>query len=135
MGQHVGSGPKSLILLHLWQEHRAALQYDWMRAWGCPLDLTLMPLHAAWPMLREILRDRTSHSFAALAGWSFIPDPADKWIHAANQSQSRLRRKPPWEAADPWAPERTGRSAGAGARPHDERLRGRLKERLGITEQ
>ena len=135
MGVRVRHGPKILTLLHLWWTRRPSLQHDWRAAWGRFWDPATVPAYAAWPMLREILMDRSSHSFAALAGWAFIPDPADKWIHAVNQSQSRLRRKAPWEVADPWAPERPVRSGGAAARPHDERLRGRLRERLGITEQ
>ena len=80
MGQGGPYRPKSLILISLWIDHRAALQYDWHQAWGGPLDLKTLSLHEAWPMCREILKDRSSHSFAALAGWSFIPDPADKYI-------------------------------------------------------
>ncbi|OXN01659.1 hypothetical protein [Bifidobacterium vansinderenii] len=128
MGAGLEGRPKSLIVLHLWLEHRAALQYDWIRAWGCPLDLKAMPLYAAWPMLWQILMDHSSHSYAALAGYAWIPDPADKYIHAYNQGMSKIRIRPPWQTTvtqtDPAKPKR----------PHDERLRRRLKDRLGITE-
>lgn len=82
-------------------------------------------------MCREILKDRSSHSFAALAGWNFIPDPADKYIHAANQGAAKHRKlTPAWERPDKLlGPEH------AAARPapkRDERLRGRLKARLGL---
>ncbi|WP_163233117.1 hypothetical protein, partial [Bifidobacterium aerophilum] len=62
---------------------------------------------------------------AALAGWAYIPDPADKYIHAVNQGASRLHRKPDWERKTP----QRGTPA---PRAHDERLRGRLRMRLGI---
>lgn len=131
MGQGGPYRPKSLILISLWIDHRAALQYDWHRAWGGPLDLKTLSLHEAWPMCREILKDRSSHSWAALAGWSFIPDPADKYIHAANQGTAKHRMlTPAWEKPDKLlGPEH------AAARPapkRDERLRGRLKARLGL---
>lgn len=127
-----GHRPKSLILILLWQEHRAALQYDWIHAWNKPLDLKTFPLYAAWPMCREILRHHDTNTYAALAGWSHIPDPADKYMHALNQSASKHHKaKAPWERADPLAgpnatPDRTPK--------RDERLRSKLKTRLGIHE-
>ncbi|TPF78349.1 hypothetical protein BW12_07085 [Bifidobacterium sp. UTCIF-3] len=81
-------------------------------------------------MFREILMDRSSRSFAALAGWSFIPDPADKYIHAASQT-TRMRRRPAWEKPDPLTmPSAPGAHTAA---VHDEALRDRLNARLGIT--
>ncbi|WP_204314903.1 hypothetical protein, partial [Bifidobacterium aerophilum] len=70
MGRRVQDRPKILTLLHLWYTARPALQYDWIACWGGPWDPRTMPARAAWPMLREILMDRSSHSFAALAGWA-----------------------------------------------------------------
>ncbi|KAA8828319.1 hypothetical protein [Bifidobacterium tissieri] len=128
MGRGQPHRPKSLTLIHLWLEHRAALQYDWMRAWGQPLDLRAMPLYAAWPMLEQILMDHTSHSWAALAGWEWIPDPADKYIHAYNQGAGKVRTRPPWQATD------IRPTIGRTGKPRNERLRRKLKNRLGITE-
>lgn len=130
MGQRVLHRPKILTLLHLWWTRRPALQYDWCRVWGGPWNPKLMPAYAAWPMLREILKDRSSHSFAALAGWSYIPDPADKYIHAANQGASRLRRRPTWEKPDPLTTATT--PAARRVHAHDESLRDKLRIRLGI---
>ena len=55
MGAGRQDRPKSLILITLWQDHRAALQYDWMQVWHQPLDPKTTPLNIAWPMCREIL--------------------------------------------------------------------------------
>lgn len=133
MGELGRHQPKSLILIALWQDHRAALQYDWIRAWRQPLDLTRTSVHEAWPMLREILKDHSSHSYAALAGWSYVPDQTELLIHALNQGQAKHRRiTPEWEKPDTiLGPDST--------RPHtkpkrDERLRSRLKQRLGIPQ-
>ena len=63
-----------LILIDLCLNHPAAIQYDWIAAWGHPLDLTRQPLYEAWPMCREILKNHdTSHAYAALAGNSYLP--------------------------------------------------------------
>ncbi|NEG90608.1 hypothetical protein [Bifidobacterium aerophilum] len=126
MGRSVPHRPKILTLLHLWYANRPALQYDWIACWGGPWDPRITPARAAWPMLREILMDRSSHSFAALAGWAYIPDPADKYIHAVNQGASKLRRRPDWQRRD------IGRDS-PHPRAKDERLRSRLKARLGIV--
>lgn len=128
MGGRVRHRPKILTLLHLWYTRRAALQYDWHAAWGRFWNPKTLPAYAAWPMLQEILMDHSSHSFAALAGWSHIPDTADRIIHALDAGPSRLRRKPTWERPGPFD---TTPSAHA-TRRRDDRLRDRLRERLGI---
>lgn len=125
-----GHRPKSLTLIILWDDHRAALQYDWLHAWHTPLDLTQTPLFEAWPMLKEILKNRSSHCWAALAGWSYIPDPADKLIHAINQSNVKNRRlTPQWEKPDPLT---TPKPRAKPTPKRNPKLRGRLMERLGI---
>ena len=85
MGAGRQDRPKSLILITLWQDHRAALQYDWMQVWHQPLDPKTTPLNIAWPMCREILKNRRSHSFAALAGWAYVPDDTDKLVQSINR--------------------------------------------------
>lgn len=125
MGRVGGHRPKSLTLIWLWNEHRAALQYDWMRAWHGILDLTRMPLYAAWPMLREILKDHTTHSFALLADWSWIPTDADMILYALSQTGKKQTTPPPWADTTADKPH---------AKPRDQRLHTRLLERLGITD-
>lgn len=130
MGQsHRGHGPKSLILIDLCLNHPAAIQYDWIAAWGHPLDLTRQPLYEAWPMCREILKNHdTSHAYAALAGNSYLPGQTEQLIHAFNQSRQR-RTTPAWRKSDPL----TSREHTAAAQPHNEALRAKLRERLGIS--
>lgn len=129
MGQsHQGHGPKSLILIDLCLNHPAAIQYDWIAAWGRPLDLTHQPLYEAWPMCREILKNHdTSHAYAALAGMSYLPGQAEQLIHALNQTRQR-RTTPAWMKPDPL----TSSADSAAAQPHDELLRAKLRARLGI---
>ncbi|RSX53030.1 hypothetical protein [Bifidobacterium samirii] len=123
----VGRRPKILILLHLWAEHRPALQYDWHRAWGGPLDPGRTPAYTAWPMLKEILKDHSSHAWAALARYSYVPDTAELLVHAANQGQSGSRTTPAWLRPGPF-----DRPGSGPARPHDKALQDKLRRRLGI---
>lgn len=128
-GSHAGPRPKSLTLLDLWLNHHWALQHDWMRAWHERLDLKRTPLYVAWPMLREILKDRsTSHSFAALAGMGWMPSDSDRTLWALAQSGSKTHTTPPWMRPDPLTERATPRPH------HDARLRGMLAERLGLDE-
>lgn len=129
MGAGRQDRPKSLILITLWQDHRAALQYDWMQVWHQPLDLKTTPLNIAWPMCREILKNRRSHSFAALAGWAYVPDDTDKLVQSINhvpvetQPHARLGE--------------TGHAplgADTAKHRHDHRRRALLNRRLGLPE-
>lgn len=123
---------KSLTLLHLWFSHRPALQYDWHARWGGPWDPSATPVYAAWPMLQQILMDHASHSWAALAGWSYVPDTADKTITAFNNGAGKLRRRPPWEKPDPLTSD--GREHARAAKPADMPLRRKLRARLGLDD-
>lgn len=117
--------PKSLTLIWLWQEHRAALQYDWIHAWHTLYDPETQPLYMAWPMLSEILKDHTSHSHAALADWQWIPGEAEQMVDAINQGQGKTS-PPPWQAIRP-TPDHM-------SRPRNEQLHRQLLDRLGIHE-
>lgn len=57
----------------------------------------------AWGLTREILRDRTSNSFAALAGWSYIPTGAEIALWDQMELEGRLKRK----GYRPWADSRS----------------------------
>lgn len=129
MGAGRQDRPKSLILITLWQDHRAALQYDWMQVWHQPLDPKTTPLNIAWPMCREILKDRRSHSFAALAGWAYVPDDTDKLVQSINQGQSKLNLTPDWAKPDTLLSEPTPPK-----HQHDHRRRALLNRRLGLPE-
>ena len=128
--RHQGPRPKSLTLLDLWLNHHWALQHDWERAWHERLDLKRTPLYVAWPMLREILKERaTSHSYAALASMGWMPADADRTLWALSQSGSKTRTTPPWMRPDPLTAKPVARTH------HDRRLRGMLADRLGLDEQ
>ncbi|AKV55077.1 hypothetical protein BACT_0488 [Bifidobacterium actinocoloniiforme DSM 22766] len=55
---------------------------------------------------REILRDHTSSSYAALSGWSYIPTGAEIALWDQMELEGRLKRKGyrPWtdQRADPF---------------------------------
>ena len=57
-----------------------------------------MSLQRAWELTRELLRDHTSHSFAALAGWAYAPTGAEIALWDRYELEGRLRR-PGWR---PW---------------------------------
>ena len=100
-----------------------------MHAWHERLDLKRTPLYVAWPMLREILKERaTSHSYAALASMGWMPADADRTLWALSQSGSTTRTTPPWMRPDPLTAKPTTRPH------HDTRLRGMLADRLGLDE-
>ena len=127
MGRLQGHRPKSLTLLWLWQNHRATLQYDWLNAWHSLYDPQQLPLYAAWPMLQEILKDHTSHTFALLSQWEWIPLNSDVILHALAQANTKKQLKTPWATTGGNQPEPK-------PKPRDEQAHRQLLERLGITE-
>ena len=103
MGRRIRTGPKSVYLAHLWNNHRAALAYDWIRAYGQvyrPVRFQEWIEGArprtdwglAWALTREILKDHTSHSWMALQNAVYVPDGAEQaaWLTAPE------RKKRPW---------------------------------------
>lgn len=54
-------------------------------------------------MTRVILADRSSHSFAALAGWTYAPTGAERALWDLNAGRAKYR---PWtdKARDPLRP-------------------------------
>lgn len=55
----------------------------------------------AWRFTREILRNHTSSSYAALAGWSYIPTGAEIALWDQMELEGRLKHKGyrPWTDA------------------------------------
>lgn len=62
-----------------------------------------MSLAQSWRLTREILRDHTSNSFAALAGWSYTPTGAEIALWDQMELEGRLKRK----GYRPWTDHRT----------------------------
>ncbi|WP_137655336.1 hypothetical protein [Bifidobacterium moukalabense] len=103
MGRGIRTGPKSILLNALWQHHRTALAYDWIKAYGQvykPVTLAAwlqgqrpaIDWGLAWQLTKEILKDHTSHSYMALTGAVYAPDGAEQaiWL-LAGQHEKR-----PW---------------------------------------
>ncbi len=104
-----GLDPKSFTSLILHQQHHSALTADWLtryrRVWKpCHLNAWLdapagrkpsgnLDYESAWALTREILRDHTSNSFAALAGWSYTPTGAEIALWDQMELEGRLKRK------------------------------------------
>lgn len=88
----------------------------------------------AWRLTREILKHHTSHSWAALAGWSYIPTGMETAIWDQYELEGRLKRHGwrPWAASrDPFAPTRVEPDDARRARLE---RRERLKRRYHIDD-
>ena len=129
MGRRIRTGPKSACLAQLWNRHRAELAYDWIRAYGriyrpVRFDEWLEGQRPrtdwglAWELTREILKDRTSHSWAALNGMTYAPGDAEQaaWLQVPP-------RKRPWSdhVNDPLRP--PARTHGLTRRQREDRER------------
>lgn len=82
--------------------HRAALAYDWIRAYGQiyrPVRFRewvegqrpRVDWGLAWALTREILKDHTSHSWMALQNAVYAPDGAEQAVWTLSG-----QRKRPW---------------------------------------
>lgn len=64
-----------------------------------------MPLGDAWMLVQEMIRDRTSHCYMALAGWYYAPTGAELAYWDGMAAEKRLKRATwrPWtdRASDP----------------------------------
>ncbi|MGJ0615871.1 hypothetical protein ACR73I_04195 [Bifidobacterium pseudocatenulatum] len=102
MGRGIRTGPKSVYLAQLWNNNRAALAYDWIRAYGQiyrPVRFRewvegqrpRVDWGLAWALTREILKDHTSHSWMALQNAVYAPDGAEQAVWTLSG-----QRKRPW---------------------------------------
>lgn len=102
VGRGIRTGPKSVYLAHLWNNNRAALAYDWIRAYGQiyrPVRFRewvegqrpRVDWGLAWALTREILKDHTSHSWMALQNAVYAPDGAEQAVWTLSG-----QRKRPW---------------------------------------
>ncbi|MEE8739047.1 MAG: hypothetical protein SOI66_09110 [Bifidobacterium sp.] len=119
LGHGIRPRPKSIHLLILLQTHRGALDHDWLKNY----QRTYRPIRLeqwldaprnrkpaarttygdAWQLTREILRDHTSASYAALADWSYTPTGAEISLWDQFELEGRLKRRG-WR---PWTDRRT----------------------------
>ena len=93
-----------------------------------------MGVGLAWELTREILRDHTSNSYAALAGWSYTPTGAEIALWDGLEMEKRVRRRGwrPWK--DVPDPLRAKPMEDPRRRAERLRRRQRLRERYHITE-
>lgn len=86
-------------------------------------------------LVDEILRDPYSHSNAALAGWSFVPDPADvlfrNWVDVTAQMHKKKNAAPVKPVERPW--EQGRRPVWRAPDPLRDERRARLRSRLGLN--
>ncbi|KFI92433.1 hypothetical protein BISA_0833 [Bifidobacterium saguini DSM 23967] len=92
-------------------------------------------LGKAWRLTREILKDHRSHSYAALAGWSYIPSDGEIALWDRMELEGRLKRRGwrPWADRhnDPFAPVHVETRE---TRERRLERRSRLKQRYHITD-
>ncbi|MDK6350059.1 hypothetical protein [Bifidobacterium scardovii] len=151
LGRTIRTGPKSAYLIVLWQNHREALESDWLNRYHTiwrpiRLDAWLdapnghkprasLSLGKAWKLTRQILRDHTSDSYAALAGWSYTPTGEELAMWDRLELEGRLKRRG-WR---PWTDKRADqfgatRQQSPAERAQRMRRRHRLNQRFHISE-
>lgn len=124
------------------------MDHDWIQSYGTlyrPLTLTewlrsdgkptrrAIGWGRAWALTREILKNHYSHSYASLAGWSYIPAPEEVAMWDQAEADKRLKRRG-WR---PWLDPRSSQfGSGKPQRPRSEVLkdRERLKARFHIQD-
>jgi hypothetical protein len=145
MGHGIGHRPKSVHLILLLQTHRGALDHDWLKNY----QRTYRPIHleqwldapltskptanidygTAWQLTRELLRDHTSSSYAALANWSYTPTGAEISLWDWFELEGRLKRRG-WR---PWTDPRTDQFRQARQETDQER-KARMERRHHLNE-
>ena len=120
----------------MYLRHRPALEYDFRARFGFGVsvvdreELCWQELDA---LVDGLLLDRTSHTFASVAGWSYVPSPVEVAFYdeldvklAMNRGKNQPRpprTKHPWES--PREVERV-------VTPEREQRRAKLRESLGL---
>lgn len=105
MGRRIRPRPKSVLLAALWNDHRAALTHDWLKAYHAvfrPLRWDEWAKGAtarihwgwAWQLTREILKDHSSHSWHALCGDVYDPTDVETIAWAL---LGKRHERPPWQ--------------------------------------
>lgn len=55
-----------------------------------------IPYWRLWPLVRELLREHDSHSYAALAGWSYVPSEVERAVWTLIPKKDGYERYEPW---------------------------------------
>lgn len=119
--------------------HRGAFDYDLrsrLRLSARQVEEGDLSWNDAVALTRELIRDPYSHSFAALAGYEFVPAPEDvqfyNWVDATAQMNHRSGKVAPTPAKRPWVG--TGVSKVGPVTEDSRERRRRLAERLGVSD-
>lgn len=112
VGGSYGVQPKSsLTAVAVYVNHRAALEYDFRSRFGfgvSSIDDESLGWQEITALIDGLIDDHTSHTFAACAGWSYVPSPAEVQFYneldvklAMNRGKNQPKPpavKRPWEA-------------------------------------
>lgn len=137
VGEDRGVQPKSAVdATAVYFHHRAALEYDFRARFGFgveKIDREELSWQQVQALIDGLLIDHSSHSFASVMGWAYVPTPAEVQFYdeldvkiAMNRAKNQPappRTKRPWEQA---------RTVSRRDPEHDARLE-RLKARLGLA--
>lgn len=103
-------------LLGLIASHRGAVEYDWRTRFGLALsDIgTRITLTEAARITHELTSEPTSHTYAAVAGWSHPWSPEARLLADLFDAYGLGRFKKPKPYPRPWdaQPTRKGRTGG-----------------------
>lgn len=116
-------------LLDLIEEHRPALEYDWRTRFGLPLTAVgtaAMSWGEACRLVGELAAEPSSHTAAALGGWSHpwsweATAVADLWELTAGLHTAKGKESPDYPR--PWPKPHTGRRRGNAAGRTPEQMR------------
>lgn len=116
--------------------HRQALDYDMFCRFGWGVErIPQLGVNRAAGLVDEIMRDPYSHSNAAVAGWSFVPAPADvllrNWVDVTAQMNKKKNAAPIKPVPRPW--ESGVRPVWRAPDPNRDERRSKLRARLGLN--
>lgn len=131
--------PKSAVnALVVYYHHRKALEYDFRArfAFGVErLDREELNYSETVALVDGLLDDPTSHTFASVAGYSYVPSAEEVFFWNrldAERSMNRGKNQPvPQRLARPW--EKPKEKTPMPVSPESRARRERLNKRLGLT--
>lgn len=106
-----GVRPKSAVLaVTIYVHHRPALEYDLLTRAGFGvdrIDREEIPWSQMVALIDGLMNDHTSHTFASVAGWAYVPSPEEVAFYndvdvrlAMNRGKNQPMPQPvkrPWE--------------------------------------
>lgn len=125
-----------MTLLGAFYAFRDALEYDLRTRFGWGTErIPELGMNCAAGLVAEVMRDPYSHLNAAVAGWSFVPNPADaqflNWVDATASMHHQPGKVKPSPVKRPW--EQGARPVWRAPDPGREERRSALRARLGLN--